>query len=132
MHRALKAILLIALMLGYVLPQSGRSETFCLVTLDVCACESESACEPCGMSSADDCEDHSESPCCLDLEESLDEFVLEGLRSFVAASFLCPVSYGDDHFLQVRPLEVLRVRPPAPPPPLVGRLLFRECERILV
>lgn len=144
MHRALKAFFLIALMLGYVLPQSGRTETFCMISLDVCECDSFQACPSLESHTCCDSttrespapaqtrEGATEAPCCFDLSEALDWFVvLEGVRAMDAA-LIAPVLYPEIGSVFIPSQESAIVRIPDPPPLQREGFRFLQCERILV
>lgn len=134
MHRALKACFLIALVLGYALPHAALSRTICLVTLEECDC-GVSASDCCTLSHGEEGSDAPlapEPPCCLSLSASPDWFVAESVRPLSGVFLIGPISYGEDDLSPPVYEVAARVPLSAPPPGLSGRMLFLQCERLLI
>ena len=131
MHRALTAIFLVALMLGYALPQFAASETICLYTFEACELAKEDQCA-CEFDVTHCSEDSHGDPCCLDVGEGSDFFVTETVRLLSGPDFLEAVFFAEIPDAKDRSASSDLSLAPAPPPPPSERFHFLECERILV
>lgn len=132
MHRALKALFLIVLVLGYVVPQTALSRSFCLVTLEECECEISPISSCCTSGHEEPTSDLLDPPCCFSLSASPDWFVASSIRPLPSATLITSLTFQEEGHSFPAQGFVDRINFSAPPPGLSGRLLLLECERLLI